>query len=388
MRGHVRRRGKGWCVVVELPRDPATGKRRQKWHSGFERKRDAERALSNIVGRIDEGSYVPPSRLTLGAFLTDRWLPTMKVRVRPSTYDSYRRIVEGRIVPALGLVPLQHVTGDQLTAVYADWLAHGRRPRGTRDKRAGTGLSPRTVRYAHAIVRLALADAVRWGHLTRNPAEQADPPTAERNRQAMKTWTPGQLGRFLESRRDDRLYALWHLLAMTGERRGEVLGVVWPNVDLQAARLAVRRTALEVGGKLIDGEPKTDKGRRNVALDADTVAVLDAHRKRQLEERLALGPAYQDRGLVFCREDGTPLHPDQVSKAFKRHAKAACLPPIRLHDLRHSHATHCLEAGVHAKVVSERLGHSTVAMTLDTYSHAVPALEEDAAARVAALVLG
>ena len=155
-----------------------------------------------------------------------------------------------------------------------------------------------------------------------------------------------------------------------------------------AGRLAVRRTALEVGGKLIDGEPKTDKGRRNVALDAGTVAVLDAHRKRQAAERLALGPAYRDNELVFAREVGTPLRPDYVSNLFKRLVKAAELPPIRLHDLRHSHATHMLEAGVHAKVVSERLGHATVAMTLDTYSHTVPALEEDAAARVAALVLG
>ena len=388
MRGHVRKRGKSWAVVVDVGRDPETGRRRQKWHSGFKRKGDAERALANIVGRLDEGTYVSPSKLTLGVYLTERWLPTMRVRVRPSTFDSYRRIVERRIVPSLGLVQLQHVSGDQLTAVYGDWLAHGRCARGKRDKQAGTGLSPRTVKLAHTVLRLALADAVRWGLLMRNPADQADPPKAERNRQAMQTWTPEQLGQFLDSRRDDRLLALWRLIAMTGERRGEALGLRWPNVDLEAARISIRRTALEVGGKMIDGEPKTDKSRRNIALDTATVAVLDAHRKRQVTERLALGPAYQDNGLVFCREDGTPMHPDNVSKTFKRLAKAAGLPQIRLHDLRHSHATHCLEAGVHAKVVSERLGHSTVAMTLDVYSHAVPAMEEDAAAKVAALVLG
>jgi hypothetical protein len=150
-----------------------TGKRRQKWYSGFKRKKDAEKALAQIIGRIDDGTYVSPSKMTLGAFLTDRWLPTMAVRVRPATFASYQGIVNGRIVPSLGLVQLQHLSGDRLTATYAHWLKYGRHSRG---KQAGTALAPGTVRLARTVLKLALSDAVRWDLLVRNPAERADPP--------------------------------------------------------------------------------------------------------------------------------------------------------------------------------------------------------------------
>jgi len=175
---------------------------------------------------------------------------------------------------------------------------------------------------------------------------------------------------------------------MTGGRRGEALGLCSSNVDLETGRISIRETALQDDGKMIDGEPKTDMGRRSIDLDPATVALLEVHRKRQVAERLALGPGYSDAGLVFCHEDGTALSPDYVSKRFKRLSEQAGLPQIRLHDLRHTHATHLLEAGVHPKVVQERLGHATISMTLDTYSHAVPGMGRDAAAKVAALVLG
>jgi integrase len=269
--------------------------------------------------------------------------------------------------------------------MYAELLASGRQD--------GEALSPRTVRYLHAIVRRALEDAVRWRLVTRNVAEQADPPKPTRNRDAMRTWTAGQLRVFLEHVRDDRLYALWALLASTGMRRGEALGLDDEHLDLNRSRVAIRRNLVAVRGRGDEreafwSEPKTEKSRRSVALDPATVDALRAHRKRQLEERMALGPARQDRGVVFAREDGLELDPDWVSKRFERLATQVGLPAIRLHDLRHTHATLALQAGIHPKVVSERLGHSSISMTLDTYSHAIPAMQEDAAARVAALVLG
>lgn len=381
MRGHVRKRGAKWCVVVDVGRDPVTNKRRQKWHSGYDRKKDAETKLSEILTSLDGQSYVEPSKLTVGEFLTDRWLPTVRSAVRDTTYDSYAKNVRLHVVPALGSVPVQRLTGDQLTRLYGKLLAEGS-PNGKGP------LSTRTTRYVHAIVRHALADAVRWGLVTRNVAETADPPRAQRNRQAMRTWTADQLRAFLASRSDDRLYAMWLLAASTGMRRGEVLGLSWDAVDLDAGRLEVRRALTAVGYKLHWTEPKTGKGRRSVALDPATVEALKAHRKAQLEERLALGPAWVDNGLVFCREDGEPIHPDRFSKVFGQHVKALGLPRIRLHDLRHTHATLALRANVHAKVVQERLGHASIALTLDTYSHAIPAMQEDAAAKVAALVLG
>lgn len=380
MRGHVRKRGSTWSIVVEVGRDADTGKRKQRWQSGYKRRRDAERALAEVIGRIDAGGYVEPSKLTVGDYLTDRWLPAMRSRVRPSTFDSYSRNVRRHLVPKLGNVLLQRLTGDQLNALYAELLTDGRHD--------GKPLSARTVRYVHAIARMALSDAVRWELVTRNVSERADPPKQARNREAMRTWTAPQLRAFLASRGEDRLYALWALLASTGMRRGEALGLSWEHVDLDAGRVAVRRALVTVGYRIEFSEPKTAKSRRSVALDAGTVGVLREHRKAQLAERLALGPAWDDHGLVFTREDGAPVHPDRVSKLFEQHVATASLPRIRLHDLRHTHATLALQAGIHAKVVSERLGHSTIAMTLDTYSHAIPAMEEDAAARVAALVFG
>jgi integrase len=204
----------------------------------------------------------------------------------------------------------------------------------------------------------------------------------------MTTWSAQELRRFLENIQDDRLYAAFLLAATTGMRRGELLGLHWRDTDLDAARVSIRRTLITVGYELAWSTPKTDRGRRNVALDPATAETLRTHRARQLEERLVLGSAYQDDDLVFCQPDGTPVHPDSLSGFFERLVAAADVPRIRLHDLRHTHASLALAAGVHPKVVSERLGHADIALTLNTYSHAIPALQETAAILVANLVLG
>jgi integrase len=305
----------------------------------------------------------------------------MTTQVRASTLDSDARVIRRHLVPRLGQVPLQRLQADMLDRMYAELLTAGRRN--------GQGLAPKTILNLHLVLHRALSDAVEWELVTRNVADKARPPKqTRRDRQVMQTWTSPQLRAFIDSRADDRLVALWHLLASTGMRRGEALGLAWDAVDLDAGRLAVCRTLLNVAYKLEWGKPKTAKSRRSVALDPGTVTVLRAHRKRQLADRVALGPAWEEQGLVFCREDGRPLHPDLASKLFGDAVRASGLPRIRLHDLRHTHATLALQAGIHPKVVSERLGHATVGMTLDVYSHAVPAMQEDAAAKVAALVFG
>jgi integrase len=242
------------------------------------------------------------------------------------------------------------------------------------------------VLHVHATIRRALADATRWGLVPRNVALLASPPCPGRTE--LQVWTAADLRSFLVHVQGDRLYAPWLLAASTGMRRGEVLGLQWPDVDLGRGRVRVRRSLVTVGHQVVVSEPKTAKGRRSVALDPATVIAIKAWRKHQTAERLAWGPAWTDSGLVFTREDGRPLHPREVTRAFTRHVLAAELPMIRLHDLRHTHATLALAAGVHPKIVQERLGHANIAITLDTYSHAVPALEEQAAATVAALVFG
>jgi integrase len=202
----------------------------------------------------------------------------------------------------------------------------------------------------------------------------------------MQTWTADELGAFLAGIRQDRIYAAWLVLATTGMRRGELLGLKWGDVDLERRQLSILRTWIVVDGHAQVSEPKTERGRRSVPVPAETLTALHAHRKAQLEDRLALGPGYQDGGLVFCREDGAPLHPDSFSQAFERHAVAAGLPHIRLHDVQHTWATLALRAGVPPKVVSEILGHANIGITLDTYSHAIPAMQEEAGATVAALI--
>jgi len=249
-------------------------------------------------------------------------------------------------------------------------------------------LSAESVRNAHAVLRRALNDAVRWGAVSRNVALLADPPRARQDGHEMRTWSADELRAFLDHISKDRLSALWTLPATTGMRRGEAVGLRWSDIDLESARAQVRQTRVVTEGKVVVSEPKTARGRRSVALDSTTVAALKEHRRRQLEDRLAAGSAWQDAGLVFTREDGTLIAPDSLTQAFERHVRNAKLPTIRLHDLRHTHASLALAAGIPAKVVSERLGHSSIVITLDLYSHVSPALEEDAAERVAALVFG
>jgi integrase len=203
----------------------------------------------------------------------------------------------------------------------------------------------------------------------------------------MRTWTATQLRAFLNHMSSDQLFAAYPVLGTTGARRGEVLALRWADVDLERARVSIRRSLVRLGSGVAFSEPNTRMSRRLIALDPTTVAALKDHRKRQLEERLLIGPGFTDQDLVFAELDGSPLSPGNFDKAFRRHVKAAVLPMIRVHDLRHTHGTLVLSAGIHPKVVSERLGHSPVGITLDVYSHVIPAMQE-ADGLVASIVFG
>jgi integrase len=376
MRGSTRKRGDTWTAYWDVT-DPVTGRRRQKTKGGFPTRKTADAHVTKMIDQINSGTYVAPAKLTLGAYL-GQWLEVQRTRLRPATWESYSAVLNGRVVPDLGALGLQQITPAHVDAVYARLLREGRSD-------GKGGLSARSVRYTHTILRRAFKDAVRKQLVPRDPTDAADPPSASAAKaKTMRTWSAVEVGRFLAAVSDDRLAAAWRVAASTGMRRGEVLGLRWRDLDLEGARASLSQTVIEG-----DGAPRfsiTKNGRgRSVALDPVTVDALREHRKAQVAERMLLGPAWQELDLVFCREDGSPVWPRSFSRAFGRHAAAAGLPVIRLHDLRHTWATLALGAGVHPKIVQERLGHAAISITLDVYSHAIPAMHEDAADRVAAL---
>jgi integrase len=378
-RGTVYKRGDSWTYVLDISLPGQ--RRRQKSKGGYRTKREALAGLNEAQGALQRGIYVEPSKLTVKTFLLDHWLPAIKAGLRESTFQGYRSAIRNYVLPRLGETRLQALTPDQLNAFYGELLGKGRR-----DGKAG--LSPKTVHNVHVMLHKALHDAVRWSYLPRNVAEYSDPPKQTSSGKAMRTWTPAELRGFLEFVSDDPYNAAWVLAANTGMRRGEVLGLRWQDIDFDRRRLAIRQTIISIDYRVKISEPKTARGRRSVALDSGTIAALRAHRATQNQLKLMLGEAWQDNDLVFCRDDGTPVHPDRFTQMFDKHVRDCGLPRIRLHDLRHTHATLALAAGIHPKVVSERLGHSTVAFTMDVYSHAIPSMEAEAAETIANLVRG
>lgn len=369
--GHVRRRGKSWSYVLDAGPDPASGRRRQVWKGGFPTKREAQRALREALSRVDHGTFVVHQRVTLADYL-DQWLETTRPTIRATTHAGYQRNVD-KVKQGLGHVRLGDIRPVMIERLYADLATSG--------GRGGRRLSAKSVVNVHLCLRKALEDAERLGMLATNPVRRVRPPRWQSPE--MRVWTADQTQTFLDVSRAHRLHAAFVLLATTGMRRGEVVGLRWDDVDLDGARLRVRHSVTTARNQVVLDAPKTRRSRRSIALDDDTVAALQAHRRRQLEERLVAGELWQDQRLVFPSELGALLHPDVVSRAFDSLVRRVELPRIRLHDLRHGWASLALEAGVHPKVVSERLGHSTVGITLDTYSHVVQGLDAEAAATVA-----
>ncbi len=389
MRGSVRKWRGGWQYRVRTPDG------REVSRAGFRLQSEAQEALNKVLGRMGEGRFVEPDRITVAEYLEDVWLPAVKGTVGPSQYANYEIILERHIKPHLGDVRLQKLAEPQIIAMYRELEKTGHRY-STEDK--PRGLSPKSVRHVHAVLHRALSDAVEWRYITHNPAEsRKTKPPKPRRKADMKVWTAEELQTFLSSQTEDRLYPLWRFMAMTGVRRGEALGLEWGELDLNNGVVTIARSRTIYG----TAAPKTERGRRSIDLDTETVAVLKTWRKRQLEERMLWGTCWTDTGLVFTREDGRGYHPDGVTGMFERlqreyNTKADkegarpddLLPRLRLHDLRHTHATLLLAAGVNPRLVSERLGHASVGFTLDVYAHTLPGGQREAVSRLAALVDG
>ena len=382
MRGHVARKGNRYYAVVYEGFDPTTGQERHRWHAAGSTRKDAEKLLTELVKRMHDGDYRAPERITFGDYLLERWLPTKQSQLRPSTFSSYRNNVITHVIPRIGSIPLQKLQPEDLDTFYAHLLREGRR------NGAGGGLAPKTVRIIHGIIRKALADAMRKGTVTRNVADLADPPKVRLGgSREMTVWSADELREFLATIEANEWYVPIFIAANTGMRRGEVLGLTWRNVDLDSARLVVSQQILSVEYAASVADVKTSNSRRTIDLDPRTVAVLKAWRRQQLEQKMSTGRRGNDE-FVFTHPDGGPIHPDLFSQSWQRMMRDSELRTIRLHDLRHTHATVLLKAGVPVKVVSERLGHSSPAFTMSVYQHVLPGMQADAAAAFSAAVFG
>jgi len=324
---------------------------------------EVEQKRAVARGDAAKGLVFDAGNQTVGEYLK-RWLnDSVKGSVKPVTFDSYAMLVEKHIIPAIGRVKLDKVSPAHLQGFYREKL--------------DAGLSPCTVQYLHVVLHRALKQALRWNLVPRNVAEAVDPPKVHRDE--MCPLATAEARKLLEAAREDRLEALYVLAVHCGLRQGELLGLKWEDVDLEAGTLQVRRTLS--GGTFT--APKTARSRRSVKLTAGAIEALKRHSARQADEMTRMGERYEDRGIIFASEVGTPLNRHNIAyRSFKLLLERAGLPNIRFHDLRHTCATLLLGKGVHPKFVQELLGHATIAITLDTYSHVLPGMGDQTATAI------
>ncbi|MFC0540672.1 site-specific integrase [Kutzneria chonburiensis] len=427
--GSVFQRGNKWAYSFYGPEDPLTGEKEKIRKSGFDSDEEAWAAMLEARAELAAETYVKPSKRTVKDFF-DAWLPYVKTITEAATAANYAAYAKAYVVPWIGKRPMQDITPSVIAALYDKLLTEGRRKsdsnwamyqmwraalaakreirprelaeavgvhitaarRAVRRYEAGRvpdeptpGLSPKTVKSVHIMLGPAMATARVWKYISVNPMVGVKPPRVPRG--VHNTWTADQVARFLELTSAERLYGLWVLVASTGMRRSELCGLTLAGLDLAAASVRMTTTRVVAGGKVSDSGGKSERSRRQIALDQYTVSVLRTHVAQLEDERRAWGNGYQDHGLVFCWEDGRPIYPDTITEQFNRLVDLAGLPRIRLHDVRHSYATIALRAKVHPKIVSSRLGHATVAFTLDQYSADVPDLDQEAAESIGGLFL-
>lgn len=376
MHGHVEKKGANWYIVLERDRDDPGERKRTMLSARKElglnkpsTKKQAQELLVKKLNELQTGTFVEPNEMTL-AELLKQWMEVYcQANLRPTTYATHDSYIKNHIIPELGAIPLAKLKPLQIQKFLAGKLRSGRADKGT------GGLSPNTVKYFHKIIRKALDQAVKWELVQRNVADAVTPPKTPQG--APKAWASADAKKFLGYVADHRLYPLYLLAISTGMRRGELIGLRWADIDRDRKALSVKQTIV-VGekGRSIASETKTDSSKRAIALSPAILAALEKHRKSQREELLSLG---QRSDLVFTSERGTAYGPRNLLRHFQTTSERAKVPVIPFHGLRHTCATLMLQAGVHPKVVAERLGHSKISTTLDIYSHVMPDMQEDAA---------
>ena len=414
MRGSIRKRtrttssGKAvtrYHTIVFIGKDPETGKKRYDESRGYATLREAQAVLTERLAALAGGTYIAPTTLTVDEYVQANWLPTTRARTKATTARSYGWMIGRYVSPILGRRRLVDLTSADVNTLYARLLVGDlpiaprrtrtepastsqSRTRGTRP-RANRALSPKTVHNVHLLLHKILSDAVDDGLIQRNVAERSKPPRA--SRREIVAWRADELDAFLRFIADDMDYSLIHVASMTGMRRGELLGLRWADVDFERRRISVRRNLVLVAANTTEFTTPKNHQARVIDLDDETTDILRSHRVALAAARLSFGPGYERSDLVFPGEDGRPRHPDSLSRRFSvlrdRALQAGAVENrVTLHGLRHTHATIGLMAGVPIKVISERLGHASPAFTMAVYMHALPSMQAEAAATIAALV--
>jgi integrase len=365
---NVGKRGSSWFYRLDLPPGP-DGRRRQKRVGGFRTEREAKGAMAQSSVAVSQGRlrYAPTRTF---ADLAQEWLQVVGPNRKPSTVANYRVLLNAYLVPRIGSKRLDRLTAADIQHLYSELRGSG--------GQGGRPLSGTQVRNIHRVLHNVLSYARRIGHIAINPADSVEKPRDDTSERSV--YTPELVRAFLEATENDRLRALWYLVISTGLRRAELAGLRWRDVQLGASppTLMVRVARTTAGHRVIESDPKTRAGRRNLVLDSGTVEVLLDHRERmKAEASIRGGPAMSI--YVFVDELGRPYHPVRLTRTLHALQRRAGLPEITLHDLRHTSATVALLAGVHPKVVAERHGHASTQITLDRYSHVLESMQLSAA---------
>ena len=374
MRGNITRRGKtSWRLKFDLGADPATGERRIEYVTVRGSKKDAEAELSRRLNQVEEGGYVNRSDATIGEYAR-HWAATIAPsRAAPKTLERYVEIIEKHIVPQIGTVALQKLTGSRVDEFYQHLRTNGRR------NRKG-GLAAQTVQHIHRLLSQILSSAVKAGALRISPMAAVQT-TPKVRREEVHILDDAQLGTLLKHLKGRAIYMPVLMAASTGMRRGEILALRWSDIDLDRQTLQVAQVVEQTSDGLAIKEPKTDRSRRTIALPARLIPELRQHRRAQSELRLKLGQGKSANDLVFPTWEGELRSPQSFSKEFAREVDA-CDLDVTFHGLRHTHITHLLRSGVPVHVVSARAGHANPTVTLNIYAHLLPGQQEGAAAVV------
>jgi integrase len=445
MKGRVHRRGSTWSYRFDIDPDPLTGRRRQTSKGGFRTEREAWQACRAAMRDYEHGRYVRQHRRTVEEAVTE-WLERIRHSLKPSMAKHWQNYIAYYVVPHIGRRLVQDVDGSVCDALYAKLLTEGRikakpraiskptpvhvrrfsangralpcrpyrydevrcyrvhaaddpllgkpiaarlKPPNEADRaehRPRPGLEPKTVVNTHRMLHRAWEDFTAWGWARRNVVRDAHPPHVPRK--GRKVWSVAQLRAFLERARRDRFFALWVLEATSGMRRSELAGARIDDLDFEAGTLTLERTRVVVDGQVVESDGKTENAQRIVVLDPLTLTLLRSHTELLSHERAEFGSGYDDSGLLFCWEDGRPVHPDTITSRFRKIVESAGLPKINLHDVRHSYASAGRDAKIDWKTLSERIGHSDVAFTMRQYVQTDLEVHRQVATALADLILG